>query len=64
MRFRNRHLVKMALPGLKVLLAGREYSRAVSVEPCGGAPLGVLLVDWLSVVVQFKDVSPGVAVMM
>src|SRR5215469_6995022 len=49
--------VKLALPGLQVCLSGRQPSHAVSVEPGGGATLGVSLIDWLTLVVKFEDVS-------
>src|SRR5215470_170154 len=49
--------VQLAFPGLKVCLSGRQFSHAVPVEPSGCAALGVLLVDWLTLVVKFKDVG-------
>jgi hypothetical protein len=49
--------VELAFPRLKVCLAGRELTRAVSVDPDGGAALGVFLVSGLSLVVKFEDIG-------
>ncbi|MFG3013699.1 hypothetical protein ACGFZB_25300 [Streptomyces cinerochromogenes] len=48
--------MKSAFPWLDVRLTRRQFPGAVSVEPCCSPALGVLLVDRLSPLVQFKDV--------
>jgi hypothetical protein len=48
---------RVAFPRLKVWLSGREFAGAETVEPGGGAALGILLVGGLSVVIKFEEVG-------
>jgi hypothetical protein len=49
--------VERALPWFKVWFPRWQLSGAVPVEPGGGAALGMLLVDRVTVVVKFQDIG-------